>query len=170
MNSPQKYGVCYLKNTLFILGIVVLSKPVFAAPCKISQSIYRDANSQGFELVFGPPVAGTPFLATATINHPQHSQLHRFHLTQANGYGSISLLIRTAGQQPKQNHQGFRLNFFNQDSKSATPGVFGRESEAPQYAFITDLGSFDYYQRRGQITGSTPPAMRDNLWIHDRCL
>lgn len=156
-----------MKIFLCILGMLLLSESVLAAPCKISQSVYRDTDGKGFELVFGAPKNGTPFLASATIQPSQQDPLYRFNLTQANGYGSISLLWQP---KTKQNSQSFRLNFFSQDLQSATPVIFGREPQAPRYAFITDLGSFDYYQRRGQISDQTPPQIVDMMWVHDRCV
>lgn len=156
-----------MKICLCSLGILLLSESVLATPCKISQSVYRDADGKGFELVFGAPKTGSPFLASATIQHSQQDPLYRFNLTQANGYGSISLLWQP---KTKQQIQSFRLNFFCQDFKSATPVIFGREPQAPKYAFITDLGSFDYYQRRSRISDQTPPQIVDMMWVHDRCV
>lgn len=156
-----------VKIFLCSMGMLFLSESVLAAPCKISQSVYRDTDGKGFELVFGAPPNGSPFLASVALHHAQQDPLYRFNLTQANGYGSISLLWR---HQPHQPVQSFRLNFFSQDFKSATPVVFGREPQAPKYAFITDLGSFDYYQRRSEISDQTPPQIVDMMWVHDRCL
>lgn len=153
---------------LFSMGILLLSESVLAAPCKISQSVYRDTDGKGFELAFGGAPNGSPFLASAALHHSQQEPLYRFNLTQANGYGSISLLWRQ--QQPNQKIQSFRLNFFSQDFKSATPIIFGQELQAPKYAFITDLGRFDYYQRRGEISDQAPPQIVDMMWVHDRCL
>lgn len=156
-----------IKIFLCSMGMLFLCESVFAAPCKISQSVYRDTDGKGFELVFGAPPPGSPFLASVTLHHTQQKLLYRFNLTQANGYGSISLLWR---QSPDQKGQSFPLNFFSQDFKAATPVIFGREEQAPTYAFITGLGRFDYYQRRGQISGHTPPQMVDMMWVHSRCL
>lgn len=149
------------------MGMLLLAESVPAAPCRISQSVYRDVDGKGFELVFGAPPKGSPFLASATLHHSLQDPLYRFNLTQANGYGSISLLWR---QRPNSKPQSFPLNFFSQDFTSATPIIFGREPQAPKYAFITDLGSFDYYQRRGKISDQTPPQIVDTMWVHDRCL
>lgn len=156
-----------MKIFLCSMGVLLLSESVLAAPCKISESVYREADGQGFELVFGAAPTGSPLLATVTLQHPKQVPLYRFDLTQANGYGSISLMWR---QQPKSERHSFRLNFFSQAFQSATPGVFGREPQAPKYAFITDLASFDYYRRRGAISNSTAPYLKDVLWVHDRCL
>lgn len=155
-----------MRIILCSIGVLLLSDSALAAPCKISQSVYRDADGKGFELMFGAPPKGSPFLASATLRHPQQDPLYRFSLTQASGYGAISLMFR---QQHSQQVQSFRLNFFSQDLQAATPGVFGQEPQAPKYAFITDLGSFDYYQRRGKISDQTPPQIADMMWVHDRC-
>lgn len=148
------------------MGMLLLAESAVASPCKISQSVYRDAEGKGLELVFGSPPQGSPFLASVALHHAQKTVLYQFNLTQANGYGSISLQWR---QRPNANLQSFRLNFFGQDFTSATPGVFGQEPQAPQYAFITDLGSWDYYQRRGKVSNQTPPHLGDVMWVHDRC-
>jgi len=53
--------------------------------------------------------------------------------------------------------------------RSATPLFFGEETDAPEYAVISELGSLDYYARRGTIEQTDPPLLQDVIWIHDRC-
>ena len=61
------------------------------------------------------------------------------------------------------------LFFFDQASQSATPLFLEETTEAPEYAFVSGLGSYDYYARRGTITEETPPLLGDMMWVYDRC-
>lgn len=152
-----------------VSGVLLLTPPVSAASCKISQSVYRDAEGHGFELVFGdslPGVGGSR--ATATIRHSTQGQLYHFNVTQANGYGSISLLTINATSNGLEFRDGFGIYFFDQELKSAM-GILGREQQAPQYAFIPGLGSHDYYRRRMTNTNESTLFLSDTMWIHDRC-
>lgn len=57
------YGVdqrMFMKIFLCSMGVLLLSESVLAAPCKISESVYREADGQGFELVFGAAPTGKP--------------------------------------------------------------------------------------------------------------
>ncbi len=148
----------------------MLAKSVLASTCQIAQSVYRDADGKGFELVFDAPLPETGSSdATATINHPEQGRLYTFNVTQASGYGSISLVSINAIGNSLKDANSFRINFFGQNFKSATPVFFGEETQAPDYAFIAELGSHDYYTRRGTVTEETPPFLGDVMWIHDRC-
>ncbi|CAN1211726.1 hypothetical protein TUMEXPCC7403_16095 [Tumidithrix helvetica PCC 7403] len=157
---------------LLILSMVLLSMQTVTGAaasesCPIAKSIYRDADGKGFQLVFGPPPPRSPFHATAAIAHPQLGQLYRFQVTQSSGYGSIWLLEQDRSNSKRENR--FWITFFDRDLKSATPIFLGQETESPRYAVIAELGSHDYYQRRGTMTQSTPPLLPDVMWIHDRC-
>ena len=135
--------------------------------CPISNSIYRDANGQGFELVFGLPPIDSAVQGTAVINHPQQAQLYQFRVLQSSGYGTVSLWDQDL-EQPENDH-GFWMAFFDHDLASATPLYLGEETAAPQYAVVAGLGSHDYYRRWGTITEDTPPLLGDVMWIRDRC-
>ena len=159
------------KPFVMLLAAIALSRPAIAesAPpnaCPIAQSIYRDGDGKGFQLVFGPPPPGKPYLATAAIDHPQQKPLYRFLVTQSSGYGSIWLIDRA---EDSPNRHSFGIAFFDRQLKSATPLFFGEETESPHYAAIAALGSHDHYQRRGSITPETPPLLADVIWIFHRC-
>jgi hypothetical protein len=157
-----------IATTTFVL--LVLAPSVFAAPCKISKSVYRDADSKGFELVFGASIPGVVMSrATATINYPKQNQIHSFSVTQSNGYGSIFLLGINANNKGLEYGDSFNINFFDQNFRSATPGVLGREIQAPKYAFISGLGSYDHYKRRSTASIDTPPLLGDLMWVFERC-
>ncbi|MEO0532922.1 MAG: hypothetical protein AAF215_03545 [Cyanobacteria bacterium P01_A01_bin.123] len=136
-----------------------------ATTCPIAQSVYRDVEGQGFELVFSEST-NTVSKATATITHPDQAQLHRFDVTQASGYGSIFLSSIDAAGEPLGNGDSLEIYFFDEDFGDATPTFLGDETESPEYTFIAGLGSHDYYSRRGSVT---PPLLGDIMWIHDRC-
>jgi hypothetical protein len=152
-----------------MLFIVALSMPSLAeaAPakgCPIASSVYRDGDDKGFELVFDAPPPNTPYYATAVIHHSQHRSLYRFTVNQSSGYGSVWL--NEISKSNSNQNKSFWITFFNQDLKSATPLWLGEEKEAPEYAVIAQLGSHDYYRRRGT---ANPPLIGDVLWIFDRC-
>ena len=158
--------------SLFVLSITVLltlmiSRATTSEICPISDSIYRDANGQGFELVFGPPPVGSAVHGTAVIDHPQQAQLYQFRMFQSSGYGTVWLWDKDPDQ--PDNDWRFWIAFFDQDLASATPLYLGAETEAPQYAVVAGLGSHDHYQRRGSVTEETPPLLGDTMWIRDRC-
>lgn len=156
-------------SALLMLSIVVLAMPILAevAPvkvCPIAKSIYRDGDGKGFELVFGGAAPNTPHYATAVIHHSQQRSLYRFTVSQSSGYGSVWLNEPSRSNLSQNN--SFWSTFFNQDLKSATPLWLGEEKEAPKYAVIAELGSHDYYQRRGT---ENPPLIGDVMWIFERC-
>jgi hypothetical protein len=158
------------KNSiLLMLFLIALSMPALAEAvpskgCPIAKSIYRDGDGKGFELVFGAPPAKTPYYATAVIYHSQRRPIYRFTVSQSSGYGSV-WLNELSGDNSKQNNS-FWITFFDQDMKSATPLWLGEEKAAPEYAVIAQLGSHDYYRRRG---AETPPLIGDVMWMFDRC-
>ncbi len=148
--------------------LVTSGFPVSAAPCKIAQSVYRDADGKGFELVFSAAGNRTSH-ATATIAYPPQGQLYQFNVVQSSGYGSISLVnINSNGNRLETNNR-LGISFFDQNLRAATPIFLGEETAAPEYAFISELGGYDYYQRRGSVTENMPPLLADVMWVHDRC-
>lgn len=150
---------------VFLILTLTASSPLES--CPIARSIYRDGDGKGFQLVFGPPPPGRPFHATAVINHPQQEKLYQFLVNQSSGYGSVWLSPPDRGSSSHNNL--LWITFFDRNLKSATPLFLGKETEAPMYAVIAQLGSNDYYRRKGNVTSSTPPLLRDVIWIHDRC-
>lgn len=120
-----------MKIAVVALGILMLAtsvaKPLSPAPCKISQSVYRDPDGKGFELVFGESIPETATSkATATITHSQVGQLYKFDVSQSNGYGSIYLTLSDydGALEPRD----FGINFFDQNLVSATSLGFGEET------------------------------------------
>ncbi|HEY9815922.1 MAG TPA: hypothetical protein V6D20_09035 [Candidatus Obscuribacterales bacterium] len=130
--------------------------------CPIAESIYRDGDGRGFQLVFGPPTPGGIDHGTAVINHHQQGQLYRFKVYQSSGYGSVRLDDQNTGYPEIEG--GFWITFFDQNLQSATPLFLGEETASPMYAVIADLGSYDYYRRRGEEV-----LIPDAIWIFDRC-
>jgi hypothetical protein len=153
--------------TLGILMLVTLGLSVSAAPCKIAQSVYRDADGKGFELVFS--AGNRTSQATATITYPPQGQLYQFNVVQSSGYGSIFLVNINDTRNRLETNSRLGINFFDQNLRAATPIFSGEETIAPEYAFISELGGYDYYQRRGSIQENTPPLLADLMWVHDRC-
>jgi hypothetical protein len=165
-----------MKIVLVTLGMLMLAtlvaEPVLPAPCKISQSVYRDADGKGFELVFDEPIREkASSKATATITHSQVGELYKFDVNQSSGYGSIYLILLDydGALEPRD----FSINFFAQNLLSATPLWFGEETQAPKYAFIAGLGGHDYYRRKDDLytsgVSSLVPPLGDMMWIYNRC-
>lgn len=63
------------------------------------------------------------------------------------GYGSVWLFDQSMTNSNQKNM--LWITFFDQELKSATPLWLGEEKEAPKYAVIAELGSYDYSRRRG---------------------
>ncbi|MEO0986543.1 MAG: hypothetical protein AAFY20_13450 [Cyanobacteria bacterium J06639_14] len=170
--SPQGLKLAYFPFGLAIipLGLVLLAAKVAATSCQISQSIYRDADGKGFELIFGRAIPGTASSdATATISHSQQTQVYYFDVGQSSGYGTISLADLSPQNGTLADNSPLNLFFFDQASQSVTPLFLEETTEAPEYAFVSGLGSYDYYARRGMITEDTPPLLGDMMWVYDRC-
>jgi hypothetical protein len=170
-NKQRRFSILDLsmKVAILTLAIVETATPVFAVPCKVAHSVYRNVDGKGFELFFGSSIPGTGIsYATATINHPNQKQIYSFSVTQSNGYGSIFFLIINPTNNGLEYGENFVINFFDQNLRSDTPGVLGREVQAPKY-FITGLGSYDYYKRRSKRSTDTPPFLGDSMWVYDRC-
>lgn len=160
-----------MKLIKITLGIIVLTLSAadlgLSQPCPISQSVYRDVEGKGFELVFGEPIPeAVTSKATAMITHPQEGQLYYFDLGQSQGYGSIWMGLM-AQDSP------FNLNFFDKNLVSANPVWFEADIEAPKYLFITGLGSHDYYYRRSRVYINPiqvpAPLLGDMMWVYHRC-
>ncbi len=161
-----------MKIAILTLILLMPATQVLAESCELKQSIYHDSNGKGFELVFGPSIPGMgSSYATATINHPTHNkkQIYNFSVTQSNGYGSISFQSIKPTSNGLKYDESFGINFFDQNFRSANPGVIGREVQAPKYAFIAGLGVYDFYKRRANIESDTLPFLGDVMWIYDRC-
>jgi hypothetical protein len=153
-----------LTLSMIVLSMLTTAEVALTKGCSITKSIYRDRNGNGFELVFGQPPPNTPYAATATINHSQSGQIYRFTVSQSSGYGSVWLSDRSSPNSARTNQ--FWIAFFDRNLISATPLWLGDEKEAPKYAVIAEIGSYDYYRRRGT---ENPPLIGDVIWLFDRC-
>jgi hypothetical protein len=119
--------------------------------CSIQKSIYRDADNRGFELVFSEAIPAVGSLrANATINHSQKDSLYRFDVTQANGYGSFFVMTHA---------DEFVINFFNANLGAADVSHIGPDVQAPKAVFISGLGSYDYYNRKDEVSENTAPCL-----------
>ncbi|MBD1848476.1 hypothetical protein [Leptolyngbya sp. FACHB-711] len=133
-----------------------------SATCDLTSSIYRDVGNGGFELEFSSAdrsLSGGN-VASATLKYPNGSILYTFSLTQAQGYGTVSL-IQAGGR------DSFTVNFFNADLTPASWASW-RRSATPTYLFISGLGTAQYYRERNQV-GETVPLLGDVMWKFDRC-
>ncbi len=136
--------------------------------CRIDQSIYRDADGNGYELIFGPPPPSI-YQGIAVIKHPQHGEIYRFLINRTSGYGTIWLVDKG-----KYNWttDSLSITFFDHQLKSMPLVFFGDASPTPQYVTITNLGKLDHYRPRNNLV-KQPNLKRtpigDVMWIFDRC-
>jgi hypothetical protein len=149
------------------IAICIVDTPAIA-DCPIAEGVYRDAEGLGFELVFseGLPERASS-RAIATVNHPNQAGLYDFSVTQSNGYGSI--FIERLNAENSEIQGSYPINFFDDQMRSANPLFLGEEMDAPTYAFITGLGSDDFYRRRGTVDDTNVPLLGDMIWVFDRC-
>lgn len=121
--------------------------------CNRYQAVYTDANQRGFELTFHRPNSNLSpnTIASASIRY-LGQPLYADNITVSNGYASHYFM-------------GLRLDFFNADLSSPRPN----SKEPPPIAFISGLGSYDYYSRKNSMTENSPPLIYETLWILDRC-
>ncbi len=154
-----------LTDLIGVLGTSLLvsftSAPAIAATpatCPLEDSVYQDANGRGFVLSFDGPNADLSLIAplTAAI-HYQATPLYHFPITLSNGYVSYYWLVE---------NDALRMDFFNADLTAFDALT---TTTAPAIAFISGLGSYDYYTRRGDQTETSPPLILDTLWIFDHC-
>ena len=135
-----------------------LIAPASEAACPLSDRSYRDANGQGFGLVFSEPdPVEHPISPVAAAIRWGNEELYSAGITVSNGYGSYYWLTE---------HDALRIDFFNAD---LTAAGWGAEEPAQDIVFISGLGSYDYYTRRDQITETGAPLILDTLWVFDRC-
>jgi hypothetical protein len=159
-----------MKIAMLTSIILMLATKALAEPCKIAQSVYHDSGGKGFELVFGESIPGIVMsYATATISHLKQKKIYSFSVTQSNGYGSIAFLSINPTKNGLEYGNSFGINFFDQNFRSANPGVLGREVQAPKYVFISDLGRYDYYKKRSEASNDTSPLLGEVVWVHEHC-
>ncbi len=158
----QKYTFLGFVGCFWILLVNLVVPQVNAqGACSIQKSVYRDANNRGFELVFKEAIPAVGSLrATATINHSQQNNLYRFDVVQGSGYGSFFVMAQS---------KEFVMNFFNANLGTADISSVGSDVEAPKAAFISGLGSHDYYNRKNEVSENTAPLLGDTMWIYERC-
>lgn len=152
------FAIAVSVTGLGAIAAVPASASESASLCPLSDRRYRDANGQGFELVFSKPdPVEHPVSPVAAAIRWRDEELYSTGITVSNGYGSYYWLTE---------HDALRMDFFNADLTAA-----GLDTEEPAQAivFISGLGSYDYYTRRDQITETGAPLILDTLWVFDRC-
>jgi hypothetical protein len=148
--------------TITLAADLKSADPITPLACPLSQSIYRDGNGQGFELVWSAETTNfSSSKATLQISQGDTS-LHHLDLTQSSVYGTIFLSPLDQGSTPLA--APLTLVFFDQALADATPLFFEADLPAPTYAFIAGFGQYDFYQRRGE-----GPLVGETLWILERC-
>jgi hypothetical protein len=146
---------------VILVGLTTQATPTVAQECNLYQSVYSDVDNKGFELVFSKGRTNSASIyATAIIEHPTLGTIWSFDVTQSQGYGTTFLLNNKIN--PRKD--SYAINFFNQRLESDRTFSWRRRNTAPVYAFISGLGSDDYYRRR-----SSNLFLLDTMWVHKRC-
>lgn len=150
------------------ISISLSALPAAAQNCNLRQSVYRDANGKGFELIFSQPATrSASSYATAVIRQSKAGELYRFSVTQSNGYGSTVLFDPKRAND--ESSSGYVINFFDKNLVTTT-FMLGRETTVPKYAFINGLGSTDYYRfGRREALSQGIPLLLDTMWVFSRC-
>ena len=147
--SPMNF-----RNILFT-GIVPLLLAIGCNPasaCPLEQSVYRDVAKRGFTLEFFPRTRDDPGLeARGELRHPRRGRIFRFEVWQPNGYTTYKMALMGTDDPPH-----IIIYFFDNDLKVANPFD-------PTWAFVSGLGSADYYGTRNQ------PSVGDAMWKLERC-
>ncbi|MDA0269118.1 MAG: hypothetical protein O3A14_19720 [Cyanobacteria bacterium] len=162
MSSTRLSPIAFSVRTLLLAISLFLASPRPTLACPLSHSLYRDSSGQDFELTWQAPIRDrASSQATLQIRHGD-DLLYHLDLTQASGYGTIFLRLLD----PSRELQGdpLTLNFFDETLADANPLFFELAQPAPTYVFIPGLGSYDYYQRRGE-----GPLLGEVMWIFERC-
>lgn len=144
----------------FLLLILSAQKSNAFNECGIQDSIYRDVDGKGFELIFEaiePPMGS---LASSISIEYSGEAIYQFDMSQGTGYGSFFA---------SQGESSLLVNFFDSHLTSNNPSFIGPEIKASKFMFISGLGSFDYYQRTDFSPNFYPPLIGDTVWIFDRC-
>lgn len=152
-----------LLNALFtVIGIITVTasiqpSAIASKTCTIQNSIYEAVGNPEFKLTFSPPPRGKVINAVATLQHSKRGKIWVFEMTQSNGYGSSTLLGSN------REELSFNIVFFDRNLQP-TPG-FGN-SKAPEYVFVSGLGSADHYSIN---KGSREFKLGDVMWKFSRC-
>ena len=125
--------------------------------CSIENSVYQAIGNPDFELIFSPRLPNKGMDAVVTLKHTKRGRIQTFHMVTSNGYGSSSLI------DPQR--EGTRLNIVVFDRNLKRDSIF-RNKVAPEYAFVSGLGSHDYYLNNAR---SLELLLGEQMWKFDRC-
>jgi hypothetical protein len=139
----------------------LLALPVFAfgAGCPLADSIYEDADGNGFQLEFRPASGKAANVThTAIIKHPKRGVLFEFNVSTASGFAETLLSPKNG----KGGEEAHRIHFFGKNLESAD-----WDESAPEYAFIEGLGYADYYGN--QDKGGREVTLGNPMWKFTLC-
>jgi hypothetical protein len=137
--------------------------PLQKATCPLNRATYSAIGKPAFELQFSPiakPKIASEFVAL-TIQHRDRGTIATYHLGSSLGYGSYYLRDANTSIEDDRNASlkpvFFDANF--QQAKDPAPS-------APQYLFISGLGSDDWYSN---LPGSRETPIAEVLWQRSGC-
>jgi len=125
--------------------------------CSIQNSVYQAIGNPDFKLIFSPRLPNKNMDAVVTLKHTKRGRIQTFHMVTSNGYGSSFLT------DPKREETTLNIVVFDRNLKRDS--IF-RNEVAPEYAFISDLGSNDYYSNNAR---NREFLLGDVMWKFDRC-
>ena len=143
--------------TAFQIPACAKSIALIERKCSIENSIYQAIGNTDFKLIFSPSLPNKNINAVVTLKHTKRGNIQIFHMVTSNGYGSSFLT------DPK--HEETTLNIVVFDRNLKRDRIF-RNEVAPEYAFISGLGSNDYYSNN---TRNREFLLGDVMWKFDRC-
>ena len=154
-----------LTTTIAITSLVTaFQMPASAQPidstnrkCSIQNSVYQAIGNPDFKLIFSPRLPNKNMDAVVTLEHTKRGKIQIFHMVTSNGYGSSFLT--------DPNREETSLNIVVFDRNLKRDSIF-RNEVAPEYAFISGLGSNDYYSNNAR---NREFLLADVMWKFDRC-
>jgi hypothetical protein len=115
---------------LLTVGVLLATAVPALATCPLSESVYRDVSGQGFELSWHDPLPDRASSKATLHIHRDGELLYHLTLTQASGYGTISLAVLNADLTPV-NTPAFTLNFFRLLIWATPTPSFSRPTSPP---------------------------------------
>jgi hypothetical protein len=125
--------------------------------CSIENSVYEAIDNPDFELIFSPRLPGKAMDAVVTLKHSKRGKIQTFRMVTSNGYGSSFLI--------NPQREGTSLNIVVFDRNLKKDNIF-RNKVAPEYVFVSGLGSEDYYSNNSR---NREFLLGEQMWKFDRC-
>jgi hypothetical protein len=160
-------STCY--RSLLPLAIVLTSLAPSAqaskpkTQCPLDRATYSAIGKPAFEMQFSPiakPKIASEFVAL-TFQHRDRGTIATYHLGSSLGYGSYYLRDANTSIEDDSN-ASLKPVFFDANFQQARDSA----TSAPQYLFISGLGSDDWYSDR---PGNREKPVSEVMWQRSGC-